>query len=190
MNLKSIYKKLFEHIDNFWPDNKKEVFTWELGKIKSVLPDFFVIRIEPKSSDEPWLYITHGAWTVESGKNYKREFFLMCPFENPRHIETLAMLASFYVDSKYDLDVGSSVNIGRGWLENSNYDRLLVSLPYPYGSSLEICKLSNITVKYLWLLPINFEEDSYLKKYGLEALEQKFDEAEIDFLNYNRPSVV
>lgn len=186
----NIYKELFEHVDEFWPDHDKEVFTWELGKIKNVLPDFSVVRITPKSSNEPWVYISHGAWVVGSNKGYRKEFFLMCPFENPRHIETLAMLASFYAESESDLDIGDSVNIGRNWLEGANCNHLLVSLPYPYGTNLELCKLEDFTVKYLWLLPISSTENTYLKSHGMEALGQKFDDAEIDFLDLARPSVV
>ncbi len=189
--MKDIYKCLFDHVDNQWPENTKECFTWELGKIKEILPNFSVIRISPKSSNEPWVYLTQGAWEINSKDGFKSEFFIMCPYENPRHVETLAMLTSFHADPKHHLGIGSSVNVGRGWLEGSDCDHLLVSLPYPYGPDLEICKLDHdMTVKYLWLLPINHFENSYLKQNGLEALEQKFDEAEIDFLDPCRSSVI
>ncbi len=101
------------------------------------------------------------------------------------------MLATFHADNQYHLDLGSTVNVGRGWLEGSNYDHLLVSLPYPYGPNLETCVINqDLTVRYLWLLPINADENRYLKEAGLEALEQRFDDAEIDALDPNRPSVV
>jgi hypothetical protein len=190
MNLNITDSELLGHLNKVWPDNEKEVFTWELGKIKDILPNFTVIRVAPRSQDEPWIYISNGAWAVDTNKDYRQEFFLMCPFENPRHVETLAMLASYYADSEHDLNIGNSVNTGRGWLEGSNYDRLLISLPYPYGPDLEICILKDATVKYLWLLPINTAEHEYLCTNGLEALEQKFDEAEIDFLNPDRPPVI
>ncbi len=189
--MEKIYKGLFDHVDRFWSKNIKESFTWELGKINEILPNFSVIRISPKSSDEPWVYLTQGAWEVNSNREYRSEFFIMCPYENPRHVETLAMLASFHADPKHHFGIGSSIDIGRGWLEESDCDHLLVSLPYPFGPDLEICKPDNdITVKYLWLLPITRIEDEYLKQRGLEALEQKFDKAELDFLDSCRSSVI
>ena len=115
-------------------------------------------------------------------KDYRLEFFLICPCEDALHVETLAMCAYFHSDPCYHLDLGMSVNIGRGWREGSHYDRLLISLPYPYGPNLEICKIVNFTIRYLWLLPIDVAEEGYLQQWGLEALEQKFDKVGIDFL--------
>jgi hypothetical protein len=188
--LKNIYSSLLEHINNNWPDSEKEIFTWELGRIKKILPIFRVVRVAPQSNSEPWVYLTHGAWEVDFGKNYRNEFFVVCPFEDPRHVETLAMLATFHADPKYHLEVGRSVNIGRGWLEGSEYDHFLVSLPYPYGPDLEICNINDILeVRYRWLLPINRAENELLLQAGLENLEQKFDDAEIDYLDPFRPAV-
>lgn len=188
--IEECYNELFAHISAFWPTNLKEKFTWELGRIKNVLPRFCVIRVSPKTIEEPWIYITHGVWEVDMKKTYRVEFFIVCPYENPRHVETLAMLACYHADSGHFLDIGSSIAIGRGWLDQSDCEYLLVSLPYPYGPKLEMCMLDEkFIVRYLWLLPITKDENDYLKRYGVESLEQKFDEAEIDFLDPNRPSV-
>lgn len=187
----SVYEALIKHINAFWPTNAKERFTWRLGPIKSVLPNFSVIRIAPKDPGDHWVYLTHGAWEVDLNRGYRLEFFMMCPFESVRHIETLAMLAHFHSNQMHHLDVGRSVKIGRGWLEGSNYDHLLVSLPYPYGRTLEVCKINKaLMIRYLWLLPINAVEYDYLMEFGLEALEKKLDEAEINFLDPARRSVI
>jgi Suppressor of fused protein (SUFU) len=45
-------------------------------------------------------------------------------------------------------------------------------------------------IRFLWLLPITNAEREYTKAFGVEALESKLDEAEIDFANPARPSVV
>lgn len=49
------------HLNSFWPDRQKEYFTWELGPIKKVLPQFVVCRVAPRSLQEPWIYVTVGA---------------------------------------------------------------------------------------------------------------------------------
>jgi hypothetical protein len=45
-------------------------------------------------------------------------------------------------------------------------------------------------VQFLWLLPITKQEVEFKKKYGLEALEQKFDESAFNYLDPQRKSVV
>lgn len=190
MNIKNINKELQAHLERNWPKNEKENFTWELGKIKYVLPNFTVTRVSPNSDSEPWIYITNGCLHMDSIENGRQEFFLMSPIESPRHIETLTMLASYYISSEKLLGIGDSVDIGRAWIEDSNFNHLLISLPYPYGPDLEVCNLKNFKVRYRWLLPISASENDYLRNTGLEALEKKFEDAEIDFLNPTRPSVI
>lgn len=186
-----MYKALLAHVRNAWPENIKERYTWQLGPIQSTLPDFSVLRVDPASSGEAWIYLTQGAWEIETGLGYREEFFLVSPVESPRHIETLVMLAYFHADPKNRLDVGSCVNIGRGWIEGATCDHLLVSLPYPYGPKLEYCTVTpELTVRFRWLLPITAKENDYLRTHGLEALEQKFQDAGIDYLDPKRAPVI
>ncbi len=189
--MKGIYDRLIMHLDAVWPNSRKELFSWMLGPIQKTLPNFRVIRIEPLDASDPWVYVSHGAWEVDAGVEYRMEFFIMSPYETPRQVETLAMLANYHADSRYHLNLGRSVRIGRGWLEESICDHFLVSLPYPYGNELEDCQVAkDLLVKYFWLLPITTAENEYLRRRGLEALEQKFDEIELDFLNPIRRSIV
>jgi len=186
-----VYNQQLQHIDSVWPQNKKERFSWELGRIQKDLANFSVVRVEPKSLGDSWVYLTSGAWKVDINKDYRFEFFIMTPFEEARHVETLAMLASYFSDDKNHLEVGSAVNIGRGWLEGSKFDHLLISLPYPFGPNLEVCKINDaLTIRYLWVMPISASEYTYLNTNGLEELESKFDQAGVDYLNPMRESVV
>jgi Suppressor of fused protein (SUFU) len=190
MTSQQIYSKLSEHLNKTWAENVKERFTWDLGNIREVLPNFSVIQISPHAEGEPWVYVTFGAWEVICDKSHRKEFFILSPMKNARHVETLTMLASYYACSNNKIDIGSCIAIGRPWLENSGQDRLLVQLPYPYGPELELCQLNDVLIKFLWVLPISDVEQKYLSTMGLEALEEKFEEQEIDYLNPNRNSVV
>jgi len=53
----------------------------------------------------------------------------------------------------------------------SRCDRLLVSLPYPWGPNLQTCHVGDRHVDFLWLLPITQEECDFKVTNGLEALE-------------------
>jgi hypothetical protein len=64
-----------------------------------------------------------------------------------------------------------------------------VSLPYPLGSDFEVCAWTQGHARLLWLLPISKTERDFKANAGLEALETRFDEAEIDYLDPHRPLV-
>ena len=44
-------------------------------------------------------------------------------------------------------------------------------------------------MKFLWLIPVTRAEVERKKELGLEALEERFEEAEFDYLDPHRPSV-
>lgn len=177
------------HVEGFWPDRPQEEFTWELGPIEERVPGFRVRRVAPVVSSEPWVYLTIGASSVgdEAGGV---EFFLLAPSESPRHIETLAMVASFHADPRYRLDLGATLNIGRPWAEGSPSDHLLVSLPYPFGPDLEWCEQDDRTVRILWLVPVSAAEARFASERGPDELERLFDAENVDVLALSRPSLI
>jgi len=187
----TIKQALFQHIDDYWPLNTKDEFGWDASTTQAGASPGSVIRVTPHSPAEPWIYLTHGASLCVPGATDRFEFFILAPYENPRHVQTLAMLATARTRGDSKLDVGSSIDLGKGWIDGSICDHLLVSLPYPFGPEFETCAAgAEGKVRYLWLLPINSRENAFLQKSGLEALEQKFEDADMDFLDPDRPSVV
>jgi hypothetical protein len=122
---------------------------------------------------------------------YSVEFVLLAPDENARHIETLAIVTHYHAITTAKLDVGRIVNCGRPWLHNSACDHLLVSLPYPFGPTLEWCRsgTGGQDTRFLWLLPITASEASYASSWGVDSLEQRFDQCEIDAIDPQRKAV-
>jgi Suppressor of fused protein (SUFU) len=178
------------HLDAFWPGQDKDCFTWKLGPIKEVLPLFTVCRIRPRSVRDPWVYVTVGACDVDAGEEPRMEFFLLAPDDNARHIETLAMVAHFHATTRNKLDVGRIIVCGRGWLEGSPSDHLLVSLPYPFGPTLEWCKeWVDKDIRFLWLVPITPSEAAFAMEKGVESLERRFDENTINAVDPMRKPV-
>ena len=65
-----------------------------------------------------------------------------------------------------------------------------MSTPYPLGPELEHCDDPGGHVQVLWLLPITEQERAFATSNGLEALEQRFDDAALEYWDPNRRSVV
>jgi hypothetical protein len=178
------------HVRAHWPRNAVEPFVWTIGPIRQTLPDFEVQRVRSNHRGEPWVYVTTGAWDARKPDKHGFEFFLQSPEEDPIHVETLAMVANFHADPKYGVGLGDVIEIGRPWMDESLCDRLLVSLPYPYGPDFEHCVIGDHHIRFLWLLPISASEAQYLRANGQEALERKFEEAGINAVDPRRVSVV
>jgi hypothetical protein len=102
-------------------------------------------------------------------------------------IEVLTAVAHYHRTGRA-LGLGHSVNFGRPWLAGSTCTHGLISLPYLDGPHLEW--LAKPKVQFLWLIPITEAETNFKNKYGMEALEQKFEENQFDFLDPGRSSVV
>ncbi len=98
----------------------------------------------------------------------------------------------YYHKNFKKLNLWHTVNFGRGWQDNSSYDYGLISLPYINGPNLENLYLESEKekcVKFYWLIPINKAEVNYKKEFGIEALEELFENHSFNYLNPNRKSV-
>jgi hypothetical protein len=98
------------------------------------------------------------------------------------------MTAYYHKDRQ--LGVGHTMALGEPWVENSQCNCALVSLPYPLGPDFEICNTKNSHVHVLWVLPITESERAFKVENGLEAIESAFDKCALPYWDFTRPSVV
>ena len=185
-----VFEGVRSHLDRFWTDQPYEEFVWALGPIAKSMPQFRVRRIAPVERCDPWVYVTVGAWEATSEDVHGTEFFLLSTSENALHVELLAMVTHLHADPGCRLNVGSTITIGRPWVEGSAAEHLLVTLPYPHGPALELCELGERHVRVLWLVPITAAESNLVSTQGLEALEVLLDQPNLDVLDPQRRSLV
>jgi hypothetical protein len=134
--------------------------------------------------------VTVGAWEAAADPQHRFEFFILSPTETAAHVETLAMIANFHADRRFTLHVGSTVDIGRPWIEGASADHLMVSLPYPYGPDLEWCETPSGKVQVLWLVPITGAEAGLARTKGTAALEQLLEDSDVNVIAADRKSLV
>jgi Suppressor of fused protein (SUFU) len=121
------------------------------------------------------------------------EFVLIAPDAAPRHALLVTIAAHYHAnpdDAGFRLDLGHTVPIGEPWSPGSSCDHLLVSLPYPFGRELEVCAWEGGHARLLWLLPITTAERDFKAANGLDALEQRFEDAALEYWDTRRASVV
>jgi hypothetical protein len=166
------------HYEAFFAGRENVELVWNRGPMRELLPDFRVLRFEPGAGDGAWVYATAGG---VAGK----EFVLGAPEPDAAHVELVTMVAHMHADPDQRLHEGKVLEIGRPWLEGSRADHVLVSLPYPWGPSLERCG----EIQILWLLPVTASEAAFAREHGHLALEERLEAAGAQWLRARRRPV-
>lgn len=179
-----------KHLRSFFQSSDEIQFHQWSGPIKTRLPGFRVMVIPPGPKTGLWTYASLGACTGQDDE-YANKFFILAPQPSDSHVELVTMIAHYHADCDptYRLSLGHTVPIGRAWLPGSSCEHILVSTPYPFGPELEHCENDRGCVRILWLLPITERERAFKIKHGLEALEQRFENAGLEYWRPDRASV-
>ncbi len=135
-----------------------------------------------------YCYCTIGM-SVDRLDDNKIELFVYAPRPDASLVEMLTYCASYHRNGM-PLNIHHTVNIGQRWLDNSKCDHAFISLPYLDGEELELFNFDSNDIHCYWLLPITEGERNYKIEKGCEALEQLFEEKQIDYLNPFRSSLV
>lgn len=140
-------------------------------------------------------YLTLGCWEAVQSLGVGCEFVLAAREPDVAHLKSLGAAAIAHCGHPDNrLDRGSVVQLDGPWLPGSECDRLLVTLPYPYGPDFEYCRWKfrgqNNTARVLWLMPITAAEAAMVALDGVDALETRFEEVGVNFADPARRSAV
>ena len=191
-NLTAAQRAVAGHVSGYFAGRSVEVSEFADGPIQQRVPGFAEVCVPPGASDQLCVYVSCGVWDAVHIEDHGLEFYLIAPERHHRHALTVAMNAYYHAnpDESYRLDVGHTVPIGEPWMPGSSSDHFLVSRPYPYGPEFEMCHWEHGHARILWLLPITETERDFRMRHGLEALEQRFDDAGLQYWDPGRPPVV
>lgn len=175
-----------QHLNAFFEGHESVEIQFDQGPMIELAPWFRVVRFSPGPRLGLWSYVSVGGSTLCEGENL--EFAIFAEQESLRYVELLTMPAHYHSGNR--LGVGHTMSLGEPWVEGSLCDALLISLPYPLGPEFEVCPIKDSQSRILWALPITEAERQFKIQYGLDALEDKFDQAELCFWDLARESVV
>ncbi|MFJ6540232.1 suppressor of fused domain protein [Streptomyces sp. NPDC091385] len=167
------------HVRGFFAGHSVEVVDCDLGsERREVVPGLRVLVVGPGPQGDGWAYVTAGCWAAMEEDGHGLEFVMTAHVHDQRFVELMAMIA-FYHCGGHRLDLEHSMPIGEPWVPGSTCDHLLISLPYLHGPDLEHCPVPGGHARILWTLPVTTAEIEFRRRHGHEALERRFDEAEI-----------
>ena len=186
MSVDAYSKQIEAHYSSVWAQPTARV-RWERGPIQELPSDFVVLMI-PRSH-ETTAYATE---CMSQPADVERTELHLLSREHDEVArdsiaEILTAIAHYHRHGQ-PLGLGHTVNLGRPWLPGSRCTRGLISLPYLDGPDLEW--MAEPEVRFLWLVPVTEEEVEFKKQNGLEALEERFEASQFDYLDPLRRSVV
>lgn len=180
------------HLRHGFPGQRVVVQGWRTDAMSA--PHVRVLRVDPASRGGLWLHVSSGASVPAPGDpaavpgGTGSEFVLVTPFKTLRAVELLAMVVYFH--GVQELAVGDTVSVGEPWLPGSTCGHLLVSEPYLMADELWTLPLPDRGVRFKWVIPITATERAYAAERGLEALEQRFEQAGLEYWDPHRAAVV
>ncbi len=140
------------------------------------VPGLKLLEIRPGPRVDLVTYVTLGCWDAVQTDGLGHEFVLTAREPDLGHAATLAAAAAHHCGTPAQrLHRGRVVPLGRPWAPGSSCDRLLVTVPYPYGPNLEWCRWRRNTARVLWLMPISAVEHAFVVDAGVDALEARFE---------------
>jgi Suppressor of fused protein (SUFU) len=173
------------HYASVWQETPV-VHRFNRGPVNELPADFRVLEFAP-SKRSFWIYATCGM-SRPSDENLV-ELHLFSQVQCESHVELLTIVAHYHRTGRM-LDLAHIVNFGRPWMNASQCEYGLISLPYLDGPALETLWTPAAIVKFYWLLPITQQEKEFATLNGLDALEELFERVSFDYLDPHRSSVV
>jgi hypothetical protein len=191
-NLTAAQRAVIAHVTSFFAGRAVDVSAFDDGPTMQRVPGFVEVCVPPDARNPLCVYVSCGVWDAVHIEEHGLEFCLLAPERHHRHALIVAMNAYYHAnpDESFRLDVGHTVPLGEPWVPGSSLDHLLVSQPYPYGPEFEMCHWERGHARILWLLPITESERDFKAEHGLEALEQRFDDAGLRYWDARRSAIV
>ena len=157
------------------------------GPIHELPPDFEILEFQRDQVSKAYATVCMSQLSDPPEDRLELHLFSPASASTDSLVEILTVTAHYHRTGAR-LGVDHSVNFGKPWLPGSICTFGLISLPYMDGLELE--RLEEPKVRFLWLLPATESEVAYKKKYGMEALEERFEIAQFNYQDPLRPSVV
>ncbi|MBE8725704.1 suppressor of fused domain protein [Flavobacterium hungaricum] len=179
--------QLQKHYENHFGISGKQLVL-ENGPKEKLHPDFYVLEFGPNEQHNFWVYCSLGM-SLEREDDNLIEIFVYSPRQDAAQVELITVCASYH-RNRMPLNLNHTVNIGRPWLDNSKCDHAFISLPYLDGEALQIFNFNDKTYYCNWLIPITEKERDYKSENGSDALEQLFEDEQIDYLNPDRECLI
>lgn len=161
-----------------------------------------LVSFAPKGQRGWWTYATAGLSRVHKGNQTDQESqhlmgieLVLCSYNQEERIlnhlaKLVQMLIHQYRSEGISCAAGEIFPLSEGIVDGSQASFLLLTPPYFELEGFEYYVDAQGLVQVLALVPITLEEYTYAGQFGHAALEQRFEEQDVNTLDFYRNSVV
>ncbi|MCA9576181.1 MAG: suppressor of fused domain protein [Sandaracinaceae bacterium] len=160
----------------------------DVGRLRASVPGFRVLEVHPGPKASTWAYVTCGAAGIAHPNSPTMEFLTTSGERSKRVAHLLTMVASYHATE--GLGLQHTFGLGEPWVDGCNLTAGYVSLPYPWGPALELFEHDGQVTHIYWLMPISAAERELARRAGTDALEERFEDADVAYWDLRRRSVV
>lgn len=176
---------ILKHYSSAWGATGRAI-KFNRGSVHELPGDFAVVEFPPGEHRKMWTYATCCMSRPEDEKPI--ELHIFSPVQTGEVVEIL-YAAAHYHRTGARIGLGHTVNFGKPWIDDSNCEYGLISLPYLDGQKLEKLSADNRIISFYWLIPITGIERDFKIKHGLGKLEELFEKVNFNYLDIQRESV-
>ena len=177
------YISLRKHYEKYLGKCEAEI-KYMKGKYQN-LPEKFHLEIYSKDENTK-IMITSGLGLKEETENIEFFIYYSTKKYSELQIAEIMYIVSYYHYCEEKLFVNHIVNLGKPIVDNSKLSRGYLS--WPYIEKKEFHLFSNI--KIMWFLPISESEYFFIKRNGINELEELFEETSFNYIDLTREPVV
>lgn len=145
----------------------------------------------PDPTDEEVRFFSTIGLAELAPENHHTEILGACYSDFEYFGNIISSIAFFIIKDKWKSAEGSVFEtLVEMYYPKSEMKHIYFTSPFLWEDKLEAFSVEGISVRFLLAIPISDKELEFLTKNGKEALEDLFEENEIDIFNLNRKSVV
>lgn len=186
MDSSRYFGALVDHYRRCWSSSYNQP-EFHQGPVDQLPAGFRVLEFPPWGDRKMWTYCT--VCMSDTPDDSPLELHLFSRSQDASLVELLFAIGHYHHNSRR-LGLNDTVNFGRPWLSGSPCEHGLISLPYLDGPELEWLSVGMKNTRFLWVIPVTETEVRFARKFGVQALEERFEAGRFDYLDPLRRAAV
>ena len=183
-----MYQKIQAAYEKQWGKPSEQILPDLPSDLLKDFPDLKILVFPPTRTQPVWIYATVGLFDIAIGENAIPEIHLFSSEQNNEVlVSALSRLMEYCMETP--LEYGQIFPCGND--VHTNCKHLLATFPFADGEGFPELMIDDKEIQFIWLLPVTDSESVYMKDHGYETLDEKlFETDDVNFFDWNRPSVL
>ncbi len=186
--MNELLNNIKKEYETLWGKASREIKPDVSANILKDFPELKILEFPPSRLHKNWIYATLGMSSIATNTNELPEVHIYASEKSSDSIAAITSLISYSLHQPLKF-----CTIFPCFKDNKKHSGCsYITLAYPEcdGEGFKEIFFDKKEVLFIWLLPITHNEKKLIEEKGLEALEDKLFEKNIEDYNWDRKSLV